>query len=72
MVDNVGAAARSQMPPDQWWKEDADKTVVDPQHGAKGNGVSPQGEIIKSTQIVSMVGNEPILAGDLLRGSTRP
>jgi len=50
----------------QWWKEDAERTIGNPEQGGQGRGVSPRGEIILSTQILAWVGNEPILAGDLL------
>lgn len=50
----------------RWWQEDAEATVSNPENGVQGRGVSPRGEIIQSTQILAMVGSEPILAGDLL------
>jgi hypothetical protein len=49
---------------DAWWKEEA--SVGNPEEGFRRRGISPRGEIIQSTQILSMVGSEPILAGDLL------
>jgi parvulin-like peptidyl-prolyl isomerase len=52
--------------PGDWWKEDAERTIGNPEQRSQGRGVSPQGEIIVSTQILAWVGNEPILAGDLL------
>jgi parvulin-like peptidyl-prolyl isomerase len=59
-------AAVDRSAPEQWWKEDAEQTLTDPESGGHGRAVSPRGEIIQSTQILSMVGNQPILAGDLL------
>ncbi len=50
----------------RWWQEEAEATVSNPENGVQGRSVSPRGEIIQSTQILAMVGNEPILAGDLL------
>ncbi len=52
--------------PDLWWKEDAGETVVNPEQSVAARGISPRGEIIQSTEILSWVGSEPILAGDLL------
>ncbi len=49
-----------------WWQDEARPTLPD-QHGPHGSRSRlSKGELIPSTQIVAMVGNEPILAGDLL------
>lgn len=50
----------------KWWQKDPEKQIANPESGLHGRGVSPRGEIIQSSQIVAMVGTEPILAGDLL------
>jgi parvulin-like peptidyl-prolyl isomerase len=62
----VAAVPSDAQSADAWWKHDAEETVVDPERGYRSKGVSPRGEIIQSSQILAMVGSEPILAGDLL------
>lgn len=48
-----------------WWQTDAEATAdVTPAANARLSG--SQGELIRSSQIVAMIGTEPILAGDLL------
>jgi parvulin-like peptidyl-prolyl isomerase len=65
MLNHDDAEATGQSP-EHWWQEEAERTISHPESGLHGRGVSPRGEIIVSTQILAMVGNQPILAGDLL------
>ena len=62
-VDALRSSTGSGPRNDAWWKEEA--TVGDPD-GLRDRGVSPNGDIILSTHILSQVGSEPIMAGDLL------
>lgn len=59
-----GAADDAQA--ERWWNEDAARSIGNAGRAEPGRGLSPRGEILLSTQILSWVGNEPILAGDLL------
>ncbi len=60
------ASDRARADNQEWWKEEAESTIGSPERGLNKRGVAPNGEIIKSSQILSMVGTESILACDLL------
>jgi len=64
--DAGNAAAVPEVDDAKWWQKDPEKEIANPESGLHGRGVSPRGEIIQSSQIIAMVGTEPILAGDLL------
>ena len=48
-----------------WWEQEPEANA-DFARGEDRPGSTPHGSLIRSSQIVAMVGNEPILAGDIL------
>ncbi len=60
------ATNRSSASDGRWWREEAESTVGNPDQALESRSVSPQGEIVLSSQILAMVGTQPILAGELL------
>ena len=65
-VPASAATSRSSASDGRWWREEAESTVGNPDQALESRSVSPQGEIVLSSQILAMVGTQPILAGELL------
>ena len=50
----------------KWWNEEAEANIGDSSPQQNLRSVAPNGQIIKSSQIMGTVGSEPILAADML------
>lgn len=62
-VDGNGSTAEAN--DEQWWEKEADPNA-DYARPNQRQATDGRGDLIRSSQIVAIVGNEPILAGDLL------
>ncbi len=65
-ADPKRSAATDPAPQAAWWREAAESTVGSPDQSLQSRSVSPRGELVLSSQILAMVGSQPILAGELL------
>ena len=64
--DPSASASGEAAPRMEWWREAAESTVGSPDQSLQSRTVSPRGELVLSSQILAMVGSQPILAGELL------